>query len=79
MKGMVVKLVKAFLHIEGFALLLLSIYFYAYFEFSWFWFLVLLFIPDVSMLGYLIDNKVGAILYNIVHTFSLAAGIIILD
>ncbi|MBP1917138.1 hypothetical protein J2Z23_004123 [Lederbergia galactosidilyticus] len=44
---------KILLHLEGFAVLIVGIYFYSYLEFSWFWFIILLFVPDISMLGYL--------------------------
>lgn len=70
-------MIKTFLHIEGLAVLLLSLYFYSFLEFSWLLFFVLLFAPDLSMLGYLVNNKVGALIYNFVHTYSLAIGVII--
>ena len=70
-------MIKILLHIEGLAVLLFSIYFYADSQFSWVLFIVLLFAPDVSMLGYLISNKAGAILYNLMHTYSLAIFVII--
>lgn len=62
---------------EGFAVLLLSIYFYSYFQFSWLLFFVLLFAPDISMLGYLVNNKTGAVIYNIVHTYSTSIAVTI--
>lgn len=67
---------KILLHIEGLAVLLLSIYLYSYFQFNWVLFLVLLFAPDVAMVGYFINRKVGAVLYNIIHTYTLAILII---
>ena len=72
-----INLNKILLHIEGFAILLLSLYFYSYLEFGWLMFFILLFTPDLSMLGYLIDKKVGAMFYNLVHTYSLSIGVII--
>ncbi|AOZ90779.1 DUF4260 domain-containing protein [Paenibacillus crassostreae] len=68
---------KILLHLEGLAVLLFSLYFYSYFQFSWVLFFVLLLAPDVSMMGYLINNKVGAILYNLIHTYTLAILVII--
>ncbi|ARK32345.1 DUF4260 domain-containing protein [Halalkalibacter krulwichiae] len=67
---------KILLHVEGAAVLILSLYLYSSFQFSWLLFFVLLLAPDISMIGYLINQKVGAILYNIVHTYSLAIFII---
>ena len=63
---------KLFLHGEGFVVLLSSLYLYEYNDFSWLWFIIFIFIPDLSMIGYLINNKIGAILYNIIHTYSLS-------
>jgi len=63
---------KTLLHMEGFAVLVLSLYFYASNEFSWILFFILLFTPDFSMLGYLLNNKVGAMIYNLFHTYSIS-------
>ncbi|MFC6038942.1 DUF4260 domain-containing protein [Paenisporosarcina macmurdoensis] len=68
---------KILLHLEGLAVLLFSLYFYSYFQFSWVLFFFLLLAPDVSMIGYLFNNRTGAILYNLVHTYSLAIFVII--
>lgn len=59
------------LHIEGLAVLVLSVYLYWLNEYSWGMFFILLLAPDISMLGYLLNNKVGAKCYNIFHTYSL--------
>ncbi|WP_073202002.1 DUF4260 domain-containing protein [Gracilibacillus kekensis] len=63
---------KILLHVEGLAILLLSLYGYFYFGFSWIWFFILLLSPDIFMLGYLINNKVGSMVYNFIHTLSVA-------
>ncbi len=34
---------------------------------AWWLFLALLLVPDISMLGYAINNKWGAVCYNVVH------------
>ena len=69
---------KVLLHVEGFAVFALSIYFYGYSQFSWILFLILLLAPDISMLGYLLNNKVGAMLYNLFHTYITAIIVIFL-
>lgn len=63
---------KLILHVEGLGVLLLSLYLYGQNEFSWLLFIIFLFTPDISMLGYLFNNKIGAILYNLIHTYSLS-------
>jgi cellulose synthase/poly-beta-1,6-N-acetylglucosamine synthase-like glycosyltransferase len=60
---------KLLIHLEGSAVLLVSIYFYYLTGFGWLLFILLLFAPDLSMLGYLINNRIGAVVYNIFHTY----------
>lgn len=62
---------KILLHLEGFAVLAFSLYAYGQQEFSWLLFIILLFAPDLAMFGYLKNNQVGAIIYNIFHTYTL--------
>lgn len=68
---------KILLHLEGLAVLTLSLYIYGYNQLSWVLFFILLFVPDISMLGYLLNHKVGAILYNLCHTYSFSIGVVI--
>jgi hypothetical protein len=68
---------KFLLHLEGFAIIAISLYFYKELHLSWFWFFILLFLPDMSMIGYAFNNRVGAALYNFFHTYTLAIIIII--
>ncbi|MFS0861157.1 DUF4260 domain-containing protein [Fredinandcohnia sp. 179-A 10B2 NHS] len=69
---------KILLHLEGFAVLVLSLYFYFINDYSWLLFFLLLFTPDLSALGYVISIKVGAVLYNFFHTYIIAVAIILL-
>ncbi len=59
------------MHIEGLAVFVLSLYFYGTSQLSWLFFFVLLLAPDISMLGYFINNKIGARLYNLFHTYTI--------
>lgn len=68
---------KSLLHIEGLAVLVLSIYFYFHLQFSWIVFVVLLLAPDLSALGYLENVKIGSVLYNLFHTYTIPAVILI--
>lgn len=56
------------LKLEGLAIFLLALVLYWQQSFSWslFWSTVLL--PDVALLGYLVNAKVGARMYNITHS-----------
>jgi hypothetical protein len=40
--------------------------------YAWWVYLVLLLTPDLSMVGYLLNNKTGALLYNIFHHQGIA-------
>lgn len=62
---------KILLHIEGLSVFVLCLYFYASSHFSWLLFVVLLLAPDISMLGYLMNNKIGARVYNFFHTYTI--------
>ena len=41
-------------------------------DFAWWWFLVLILTPDIGMLRYLVNSKIGALIYNIFHHKGLA-------
>lgn len=60
------------LRIEGLMTLVLSVYVYFFIlQFSWIMFVILLLTPDLAMLGYLKNNKVGSVWYNLFHTYSI--------
>jgi len=71
-------MVKKILHLEGLAFFLIALFFYYQLEGNWLLFIALLFTPDISMIGYLKDKKLGAILYNIVHNYVLSIAIILI-
>src|SRR6056297_1953838 len=58
---------KNIIRIEEGAMLALSILMFTGTEFVWWLFPVLLLLPDISMIGYIINNRAGAFLYNIFH------------
>ena len=55
------------LRIEELALLIAAVALYAHFHFSWRLFAVLFLAPDLFMLGYLANPRVGSALYNLGH------------
>ncbi|MFT4413685.1 DUF4260 domain-containing protein [Fredinandcohnia humi] len=67
---------KALLHIEGLAVLLVSLYFYSIHDFSWILFILLLLAPDLSMLGYVINIRTGTLVYNLFHTYVVPIGVV---
>jgi Domain of unknown function (DUF4260) len=56
------------LHAEGFAILSVSFAAYHQLDGSWLLFFLLFLWPDLFMLGYLVNVRLGAALYNLVHT-----------
>lgn len=68
---------KNLLKLEEALLFLFSIFLFAKLNFAWWWYPVLLFAPDLSMLGYLGGAKIGALTYNFVHHKALGIGIFI--
>lgn len=68
---------KFLLHIEGLTVLLLSVYFYFHLQFSWVVFAILLLSPDLSALGYLKNVKVGSVLYNLFHTYTIPVAVMV--
>lgn len=63
--------------IEEIAKFILAYILTMYIGFAWWVFLVWLFVPDLSMIGYTINTKVGAWLYNLFHhqALSIAVGL----
>lgn len=62
---------KLALHAEGLALLVAAVVAYYLMGGRWWLFALLLFVPDVFMLGYLVDKRVGALVYNAGHTVTV--------
>ena len=58
---------KHLLRIEEFFLFLFSIYLFTLLDFKWWLFPLFFLIPDLGMLGYAVNKKIGAIIYNVVH------------
>jgi hypothetical protein len=56
------------LHLEGAGILALTLILYRAGHFHWWLFALLLLAPDLFMLGYLVNPKIGAAIYNLVHT-----------
>jgi len=58
---------KHLIKLEEAAMFLLSILLFANLNFAWWWFPVLLLLPDISMLGYVFNSRIGGFLYNLFH------------
>lgn len=63
---------KSLIRIEELSKLIAAYWGSLYLGYSWWIFPALLFVPDLSMAGYLINSRAGAALYNVVHHQALA-------
>ncbi|HSL42903.1 MAG TPA: DUF4260 domain-containing protein [Anaerolineales bacterium] len=63
---------KTLMKLEEITLVALSFFLFLALDYAWWWFPVLFFVPDISLAGYLINKRVGAALYNIVHHKALS-------
>lgn len=61
--------VHSILRLEGFCVLVAASVAYSKFGFGWGTFALYFLVPDISLLGYLAGSKVGAISYNIAHSY----------
>ncbi|MSR70483.1 DUF4260 family protein [Candidatus Kaiserbacteria bacterium] len=64
-----------FQRLEGALMFLVALTLYFWFDFPGYIFFVLLFVFDLSMLGYFVDNRVGALLYNLGHSLVWPLGL----
>ena len=63
---------KQLIQLEEAAMLILSIYFLYLLKVEWWFYILLVLGPDISMLGYLAGNKIGAMTYNLFHHKAVA-------
>lgn len=66
---------KNLLRVEEAFLFALSVFLFSRLDYAWWWFPLLLFAPDLGMLGYLANSRVGAYLYNAIHHRGLAVSL----
>lgn len=65
-------MMKTIIKLEELGLFILGIYLFNQIGYIWWCFLVLILVPDLSMIGYAFGNKVGALCYNIAHHRGIA-------
>jgi hypothetical protein len=66
---------RLLLHLEGVLVFAAAIVAFAHLGGNGWLFIALLLVPDLAMLGYLVNTRVGSILYDAVHTY-VAPGIL---
>jgi hypothetical protein len=63
---------KNILRLEELAMFGLSVYLFNLLDFAWWVYPVLLLVPDLGMVGYLLNPRAGAFSYNLAHHKGLA-------
>lgn len=76
-EGVVTGMPNLMLRAEGALALAGATYFYSQQGFGWLTFALLFFVPDIFMLGFLCGNRLGALVYNIGHTYTVPAALLI--
>jgi hypothetical protein len=67
------------LHLEEALLLILTLFAYRHLHDSWLLFAILFLTPDLFMLGYTINPKIGAATYNLAHTLTLPLAFLLIS
>ncbi|MEP1034148.1 DUF4260 domain-containing protein [Ekhidna sp.] len=63
---------KNLLKMEELAMFLLSIYLFSLLDYAWWIYLFFILTPDIGMLGYLVNPRLGATAYNLFHHKGIA-------
>jgi len=69
---------KNLLKLEELSLLGLSLFLFSGLDYGWGWYALLFLTPDLSMVGYLANPRLGSWTYNLVHHKGLAVTLYIL-
>jgi len=68
---------KTTLKIEELAQFIFGIYLFSQIDYAWWWFPTLLLLPDLGIIGYAANARIGAITYNLFHSKTIAIGLIL--
>lgn len=68
-------MMKTIIKLEELGLFILGIYFFSQLNYACWWFLMLILVPDFSMIGYVFGDKVGAFCYNLAHHRGIAIAV----
>ena len=63
------------LRLEGAVVFVVAVVLYSRSGYGWLAFVLLFFVPDVSMIGYAVNSRIGAASYNIIHANVLPAAL----
>lgn len=69
---------KNLLKLEELFIFFLAIYLFSLLDYAWWVYAALFFLPDIGMLGYLHNTRLGMITYNLIHHKAVCIGIYLL-
>ena len=69
---------KKLLKLEEVFMFAFSIFLFTKLDIAWWWYPVLIFTPDLSMIGYAINPQLGATTYNFIHHKALGISIFVI-
>jgi hypothetical protein len=69
---------KNLLKLEEFLLFVLALFLFSQLEYGWGTYALLFLAPDLSMIGYLLNPRLGAWTYNLIHHKGLAVALYVL-
>ena len=69
---------KNLLKLEELFLLGLALFLFSQLDYGWGWYALLFLAPDLSMVGYLANPRVGSWTYNLIHHKGLAVALYVL-
>lgn len=69
---------RKIISIEYILAFFITVSFYGHLNFPWLYFIVYLLLPDITMVGYLLNTKIGALFYNMGHSFVLPAMLMVI-
>jgi hypothetical protein len=67
---------KTLLTLEEAALFGFSIFLFQQTSFEWWWYPALILVPDIGMIGYLVNSRIGAVTYNLFHHKAVAIAVL---
>jgi len=69
---------KNLLKLEELLMLGLALFLFSGLDYGWGWYALLFFAPDLSMIGYLANPRLGSWTYNLIHHKGLAVALYVL-
>jgi hypothetical protein len=69
--GMRLSLPGLMLRLEGLTVLIAAVLLYAHQDYGWLLFALLLLAPDLAIIPYAVNQRLGRIIYNLAHTYTL--------